>query len=83
VERALQHVVAIGDEALRDVCGGCKRVEGVEPPRKHMELGRNTRLKEMHGIFDVLVHEQVELSHGNVRGRQARQVGGPKGCGIE
>src|SRR5256885_6873216 len=82
MEHTLQCIVAIDIKAPRDLCAGHETIEAVEAAWIHMELGWDTGRQQTLSISNVLVQEQVEVAHRNIRRRQARQVSRSSGSGI-
>src|SRR5262245_36504010 len=82
MERTLQCIVAIGIKAPRDLCARHESIEAVESAWIYMELGWDTGRKQTLSIGNVLIQEQVKVTHWNIRRRQAPQVRRTSGGGM-
>ena len=63
-------MVAIGIKTPRDLGARHETIEAVEGAWIHMELGWDTGRQQTLSISNVLVQEQVEVAHRNIRRRQ-------------
>src|SRR5438445_7130451 len=67
-------MVAIGIKTPRDLGARHETIEAVEGAWIHMELGGDTGRQQTLSVGNVLIQEQVEVTHRNIRRRQAPQV---------
>ena len=76
-----EHTEPIGEGAAGDVGGVGVDLELVRHAGAKMELDGQASVAETLGIVEILVTEDVELTHLEVTGGQTREINGASRCG--